>query len=84
MLFAKGLAHLDSGDLTGAEAAFKQVIALTGDHIPALHNLGAICEKTERFAEAIQYYDKVQQLAPHLATIEAVKHASYNVNYLVE
>ena len=84
MLFAKGLAHLDSGDLAGAEAAFKQVIALTGDHIPALHNLGAICEKTERFAEAIQYYDKVQQLAPHLATIEAVKHASYNVNYLIE
>ena len=84
MLFAKGLAHLDSGDLAGAEAAFEQVIALAGDHIPALHNLGVICEKTERFAEAVQYYGKVQQLAPHLATIEAVKHASYNVNYLIE
>lgn len=84
MLFAKGLAHLDSRDLAGAEAAFKQVIALSGDHIPALHNLGVICEKTERFAEAVRYYGKVQQLAPHLATIEAVKHASYNVNYLVE
>lgn len=84
MFFAKGLAHLDSGDLAEAEAAFRRVIALSGDHIPALHNLGAICEKTERYAEAIQYYGKVQQLAPHLATIEAVKHASYNVNYLIE
>ncbi len=84
MFFAKGLAHLDSGDLVGAEAAFKQAIALSGDHIPALHNLGVICEKTERYAEAVQYYGKVQQLAPHLATIEAVKHASYNVNYLIE
>ena len=84
MFFAKGLAHLDSGDLTGAEAAFKQVIALSGDHIPALHNLGVICEKTERYAEAVQYYGKVQQLAPHLATIDAVKHASYDVNYLTE
>ena len=84
MFFAKGLAHLDSGDFVGAEAAFKQVIALSGDHIPALHNLGVICEKTERYEEALQYYGKVQQLAPHLATIEAVKHASYNVNYLIE
>ena len=84
MFFAKGLAHLDSGDLAEAEAAFRQVIALSADHIPALHNLGAICEKTERYAEAVQYYGRVQQLAPHLATIEAVKHASYNVNYLTE
>jgi len=84
MFFAKGLAHLDSGDLAEAEAAFRQVIALSADHIPALHNLGAICEKTERYAEAVQYYGRVQQLAPHLATIEAVKHASYNVNYLIE
>ena len=84
MFFAKGLAHLDSGDHAKAEAAFKQVLALSEDHIPALHNLGAICEKTERYAEAVQYYGKVQQLAPHLATIEAVKHASYNVNYLIE
>ena len=84
MFFAKGLAHLGLGKLVEAEAAFRQVIALSGDHIPALHNLGMICEKTERYAEAVQYYGRVQQLAPHLATIEAVKHASYDVNYLVE
>ena len=84
MFFAKGLAHLGLGQLAEAEAAFRQVIALAGDHIPALHNLGMICEKTERYAEAVQYYGRVQQLAPHLATIEAVKHASYDVNYLVE
>lgn len=84
MFFAKGLAHMDSGDLAGAEIAFKEVVALERDHIPALHNLGMICEKTDRMEEAIDYYYKVQQLAPHLSTIEAVKHTSYSVEYLVE
>ena len=84
MFFAKGLAHMDSGDLAGAEAAFKQVIELERDHIPALHNLGMICEKTDRAEEAIDYYYKVQLLAPHLPSIEAVKHTSYKVEYLVE
>ena len=84
MYFAKGLAHMDSGDLAGAEEAFKQVITLERDHIPALHNLGTICEKTDRAEEAIEYFLKVQQLAPHLPTMEAVKHSSYKVEYLVE
>jgi tetratricopeptide (TPR) repeat protein len=84
MFFAKGLAHMESGDLVGAEATFKQVVALEQDHIPALHNLGTICEKTNRLDEAVGYYFKIQRLAPHLATIEAVKHSSYKVEYLVE
>jgi tetratricopeptide (TPR) repeat protein len=84
MYFAKGLAHMDSGDLVGAEEAFKQVITLEQDHIPALHNLGTICEKMDRAEEAIEYFLKVQQLAPHLPTMEAVKHSSYKVEYLVE
>ena len=84
MFFAKGLAHMDSGDLVGAEAAFKEVVVLEQDHIPALHNLGMICEKTGRSEEANGYYTKVQILAPHLPSIEAVKHTSYNVEYLVE
>ena len=84
MFFAKGLAHMDSGDLAGAEAAFKQVIELERDHIPALHNLAMICEKTDRADEAIAYYYQVQLLAPHLPSIEAVKHTSYKVEYLVE
>ena len=43
-----------------------------------------ICEKTDRAEEAIDYYYKVQLLAPHLPSIEAVKHTSYKVEYLVE
>jgi len=57
---------------------------LEQDHIPALHNLGTICEKMDRAEEAIEYFLKVQQLAPHLPTMEAVKHSSYKVEYLVE
>ena len=56
MFFAKGLAHMHSGDLVGAEAAFKEVVVLEQDHIPALHNLGMICEKTDRMEEAVDYY----------------------------
>ena len=84
MFFAKGLAHMDGGDLLGAEEAFKQVVVLEPDHIPALHNLATVCEKLDRFEEAAEYYLKVQQLAPHLSTIEAVKHATYKVEYLLE
>lgn len=84
MFFAKGLAHMDSGDLVGAEQVFKQVVALEGDHIPALHNIATICEKTDRLEEATEYYLRVQQLAPHLPSMEAVKHATYKVEYLVE
>ncbi|MEW6751071.1 MAG: tetratricopeptide repeat protein [Candidatus Latescibacterota bacterium] len=41
---ARGLAHLDAGDERAAEAAFRQALAIDPEHVPALHNLGVVCE----------------------------------------
>ena len=84
LFFAKGLAHLGQRQYDRAEVAFKEVVALEGDHVPALHNLGTVCERLGRLQEAARYYEQVRELTPHLATIEAVKHATYDVEYLVE
>ena len=84
MHFAKGLAHLESEDLTGAELAFKMAIEIERDYIPALHNLGTIYERQGRLDEAEAVYLRVQELAPHMSTIESVKHTTYDVKYLDE
>jgi tetratricopeptide (TPR) repeat protein len=84
MFFAKGLAHLESEDLVGAEQAFKRTIEIEIDYIPALHNLGTIYERQGRLDEAEAAYLRVQELAPHMSTIEAVKHTTYDVKYLVK
>ncbi|MBT4497220.1 MAG: tetratricopeptide repeat protein [Gemmatimonadetes bacterium] len=84
LFFAKGLAHLGQRQYDRAEVAFKEVVALEEDHVPALHNLGTVCERLGRLQEAAHYYERVRALTPHLATIEAVKHATYDVEYLVE
>ena len=84
MLFAKGLAHMDRGEYPEAEVAFKEVVEMEMDHVPALHNLGVVYEQMGRLQDAAKYYDRVKKLTPHLSTIEAVKHATFDVNYLVK
>ena len=71
-------------ELEEAEKAFVAAVKLESDHVPALHNLAVIYDRTERMEEALSYYEKVQALAPHLHTIDAVRHAHYDVKFLVE
>ena len=82
--YALGLAHTELEELTEAEAAFREAIYLESDHVPSLHNLATICEKTGRSEEALEFYSRVQKLTPHLETIEAVRHANYDVKFLVK
>ena len=82
--YALGLAHMDLEELAEAEAAFKQAVYLESDHVPSLHNLATICDRTGRDEEALEYYRRVQRLTPHLETIEAVRHAKYDLKFLVE
>ena len=84
MFFAKGLAHLEADDLHSAERAFKKAVEIERDYIPALHNLGLVYERQGRLDEAEAAYLRVQELAPHMSSIEAVKHTTYDVKYLVE
>ena len=82
--FATGLAHMYLENYTGAETEFKKAIELEPDHVPALHNLASIYERQERMSEAEHYYQLVHQLTPYLGSIEAAKHAKYDVEYLVK
>ena len=82
--YALGLAHMGLEEFVEAEVAFEKAIYLEGDHVPSLHNLATICDQTGRLEKALEYYSRVQRLTPHLETIEAVRHANYDLKFLVE
>ena len=82
--FAAGIAHMRLGDMQLAERSFAAAIALNGEHVPALHNLATVYERTDRPAAAWRYYDRVRALTPHLDSIEAARAATYDETYLVE
>ena len=84
MHFARGLAYLEAEKLPDAEASFTRAVEIERDYIPALHNLGLVYERQGRSEEAEAAYLRVQELAPHMSSIEAVKHTTYDVKYLVE
>jgi tetratricopeptide (TPR) repeat protein len=63
LLFAEGLANMRLRRYSQAEGAFKALLALQADHVPALRNLGLICEETNRPQEAVAYYAQVRSLA---------------------
>ena len=82
--YALGLAHMELEEWKQAEDAFKKAVYLQSDHVPSLHNLAAVCDRTGREEEAMAYYRQVQKLTPHLETIEAVRHASFDLKVLVD
>ena len=84
LFYAKGLTHLKLHQLGPAEDAFKEAVGLDPDHVPALHNLAIICDRTERPEESLAYFRQVQLLTSHLKTIDAVRHAKYDVGFLVK
>ena len=84
MHFALGLAYLASKKILEAEVAFLLALENEPDYIPALHNLANVYELLGRQADADRVYLRVSDLAPHMTTIELIKHAKYDVKYLVE
>lgn len=80
--FATGLAHLKLEEMAEAEAAFATAVDLNEDHVPALHNLATVYERTDRLPRAKECYERVRMLTPHLNTIEAARNAQYNEEYL--
>ena len=80
--FATGLAHLKLEEMPEAEAAFAAAVELNGEHVPALHNLATVYERTGRLQLARECYDRVNLLTPHLDTIEAARNARYDEEYL--
>ena len=82
--FAAGLAQLKLGHLPQAETAFAAAVSLNPEHVPALHNLATVYERSGRMDRARDYYERVRLLTPHLKTIEAARHAHYDGEYLFE
>lgn len=80
--FAAGLAYLKLEDMAEAEAAFAAAVRLNEDHVPALHNLAAVYERTGRLPLARECYERVSILTPQLSTIEAARNARYDEEYL--
>ncbi|MFH1569723.1 MAG: tetratricopeptide repeat protein, partial [Gemmatimonadota bacterium] len=71
LYYAAGLAYLRLDDLPAAGAAFEAAVHLNPDHVPALHNLATVYERTGRPEEARSCYQRVQELTPHLGSIDA-------------
>lgn len=82
--FAMGLAHLKLDQLPEAEAAFAAAVDLNPEHVPALHNLAGVYERSGRRERARQLYERVALLTPHLRNIEAARNAKYDEEYLFE
>lgn len=53
-----------NGQLTQAESAFQQVIALQANHADAYHMLGIICYQTNRAADAVRYIQQALAISP--------------------
>lgn len=71
--YLAALNHYREGQLTQAEAYFKQVIALAPHHADAHHMLGIVCYQTNRAAEAVNHIAHALTISP--------RHLDYLNNY---
>ena len=62
--FDLGLARQDLRDFAGAAAAYREAIALKGDHAEAAFNLGVVLQETGRLDEAMRTYAHAYRLRP--------------------
>src|SRR6266852_4475666 len=63
-LFSKGQTALQSGDLDGAEKAFRQVLAMDPSAGAAYSNLGVIAMRRKDWDQALRLLEKASTLAP--------------------
>ena len=59
-----------SGDLTTAEARYREIISTTPDQIDALHLLGLLCHETSRSADAIDLLNRAIKILPENEVIQ--------------
>ena len=62
--YEDGLAAIDSGDLSAAEAHFRTAVELDPDHLRAWIRLATVVSWGERHKEAIALYDRALEIAP--------------------
>jgi Flp pilus assembly protein TadD len=69
VLFSKGQMALQSGDLDGAEKAFRQVLAIDPKAAAAYSNLGVIAMRRKDWDQALKLLGKAQKLAPKVSGV---------------
>ena len=84
MVYAEGVAHLRLEDLASAGRAFAEAVRLDSQHVPAIHNLAYVLDRTGRAEEAERWYQLEARLTPHLHRIEAARNAAWDDSYLFD
>lgn len=67
-LLSYGWQRHQSGDLRGAEAAYRQILLADPDHADALRLLGVLCHQRGQSDESLSYLRRVIELHPELGT----------------
>lgn len=60
---------MEEHDRAGAEAAYRQALALSPDHVYAHVNLGALLCESGRCGEAVALYERAVQIAPDVPSV---------------
>ena len=84
VIYAEGVAHLRLEDLAAARKAFAAAVGLDSLHVPAIHNLAYVLDRSGRPEEAERWYQLEARLTPQLHRIEAARNAEYDDSYLFE
>lgn len=64
-LFDKTSRQMQAGDYEGAEAGFLKILQTEPNNVRALGNLGIVYTHMQRYALAIETYQKALRIAPH-------------------
>ena len=78
--FQRGNEQFASGDLDGAEQAYKQALELNPDYVDAMTNLGVVYYQKGRLDEAVAWYEKALKVNPD----DPVAHYLLGAAYLQE
>jgi len=70
-IFARANTSYESGDFTGAEKLYRQILRSGVENGAVFYNLGNACFKQKKIGEAIYYWEKARQILPHDADVRA-------------
>lgn len=63
--YAEAMAAQKAGNLTEAEAAYRQILSIKRDHLDSLNNLGVVCMLSGNNTEAESLFKKALSLNPN-------------------
>ncbi len=70
-IFDKANASYESGNFTGAETLYRQILDSGVENGPVFYNLGNACFKQKKIGQAIYYWEKARQILPRDPDVRA-------------